>query len=172
MVRPCVLTCAATLRTETLLCLQPRTSWCLFRPSTHFPLQFCSCQATFAQGAAESVRKIRKISFNLFSALPPAARSAANCRPPSFIPRLASAIASRARRSKPLVIFYILYHIISSSFKRASAEEYLHKNCEKATLFAPDFWFAIIPIQTVLAPAFCKRLLCSRRGRQLRRAVS
>ena len=119
--QPSVLACAASLRTETLLCLQPRTSWWLYRPSTHCPLQFCSCKATCAQGAAESVRKIRSNSYNLFSALPPAARSAANCRPPLYIPRLASAIASRARRSKSFVIIYIYIYIIPFHFEQLQA---------------------------------------------------
>ena len=123
-------------------------SWWLYPPEHALPVAVLQL-ATFAQGAAESVRKIRSNSYNLFSALPPAARSAANCRPPSFIPRLSSAIASRARRSKSFVIIYIyIYYTISF---RAASSALPQKNIFIITVrkphfcsIAPEFWFANI----------------------------
>ena len=82
---------------------------------------------------------------------------------------------ARADASRLLSYIYIYYTI---SFRAASSalpqKNIFIKTVRKPHFFsiAPDFWFAIILIQTLLAPAFCKRLLCSRRGRQLRLAVS
>lgn len=106
------------------------------RQSTHCPLQFCSWQHLLKAPRNPYGKSVAILTICSLPCRQQRVRRRIVGHPPSFPVSHQPSQVARVEASRLLsyIYIYILYHFISSSFKRASAEEYLHNNCEKATL--------------------------------------
>ena len=145
--RPCVLACAVSLRTETLLCLQPRTKLVALSPSTHYPLQFCSWQHLLKAPRNPNGKSVAILTICSLPCRQQRVRRRIVGHPPSFPVSHQPSQVARVEASR------LLSHIYYTISFRAASSALPQKNIFIITVrqphfcsIAPEFWFAIIRI--------------------------